>query len=129
MSGQMSGWRRLSRDPVRQHAAPRCASGERHLAEDLLDTAQVAHPGLGSTADPPADGLHRHAELPGGGLLGQALPAQRARHPRRERLGLRGLAALAVLIACEVLAVMDPAVLDPAVLVLAVLLLALRGRR
>ena len=34
-------------------------------------------PRLGGPADPAADGLDRHAELPGGGLLGEALPAQR----------------------------------------------------
>ena len=58
----------------------------------FLDPPEVPHPGLGSTADPAAHRLHRHAELAGGRLLGQALPAQRARHPvgERRRMLLRG---------------------------------------
>src|SRR5215831_6406605 len=66
--------------------------GERHLTEDLLDPAQVPHPGLGGAAYPAAHRLHGHAELAGRSLLGQALPAQRGRHPLRERGGLAGLA-------------------------------------
>ena len=69
-------------------SAPPGCLGERYLAEDLLDPAQVPHPGLGGTADPAADRLHRHAELAGRRFLGQSLPAQRDGHPLRERGGL-----------------------------------------
>ena len=69
--------------PTSGHSCPagRGRSGERELAEQFLDPAQVPHPGLGLPADPAADRLHRHPELAGGRLVGQALAAQGGRHP------------------------------------------------
>src|SRR5580704_4760018 len=60
-------------------------SGEREIAEQLADAAQVTQAGFGGAADPAADRLHRDPELAGGHLHGHALAAQRGGHPVGER--------------------------------------------
>jgi hypothetical protein len=64
-------------------ASPRLAQGG--LAEDFLDAAELAQAGLGLAAHPAADCLHRHAQLPGRGLLGEALALEHPRDPLGER--------------------------------------------
>jgi EAL domain-containing protein (putative c-di-GMP-specific phosphodiesterase class I) len=66
---------------------------DRGLAEDLVDAAQLAQAGLGLAPDPAADRLHRDAELPGRGLLGEALALEHARQPLGEGAVVGAVAA------------------------------------
>ena len=63
------------------------------FAEDLVDAAELAQAGLGLAADPAADRLHRDPELPGRGLLGEALALEHARQPLGEGAVLGPVAA------------------------------------
>ena len=77
--------------PARKPASTRLA--QRGFAEDLVDAAKLAQAGLGLAADPAADRLHRDPELPGRGLLGQALALEHAREPLGEGAVLGPVAA------------------------------------
>src|ERR1700749_3825524 len=68
-------------------------SGERDLAEQLVDPPQVTQPRLGAAAAPAADGLHRDAQLARRGLDREAFPAQHAGHPFGERRRWRPVTA------------------------------------
>src|SRR5215217_7523555 len=66
---------------------------DRSLAEDLVHAAELAQAGLGLAADPAADRLHRHAQLPGRGLLGEAFALEHARQPLGEGAVVGAVAA------------------------------------